>query len=364
MTDLYQIDSTKIQWHPKRITQWLDAGDDLDALLRVPPIYVEISPVGQCNHRCTFCSVDYIGYKRRRPDDLRLDLALGEMANLGVKSIMFAGEGEPLLHDDIAGIINRTCEYGIDVAVTTNATALTPELSHECLESVTWLKASVNAGTRETYAKIHQTKSSDFHRVIANLGDAVDARKKNGWKCTLGAQMVVIPDNAHEAGKLAGICKGIGLDYLVLKPYSQNPHSEETATRGFDKMHHAVHQFEHTAYAYSRDGFNVIYREKTVANLEHDRPYQTCHSTPFFWAYVMASGDVYGCSAHLLDERFNFGNINHRSFSEIWHGEKRRACIEMMRSFDLSSCRKNCRMDSANRFLWKLRQGVPHQNFI
>src|SRR5690349_17098614 len=100
--DLYAIDSTKIGLHPQRVAQWLDAGDDLDALMQVAPIYVEISPVGQCNHRCSFCSVDYIGYKLRKIDRSVFRDAVYSMASIGVKSVMFAGEGEPLLHPDLS----------------------------------------------------------------------------------------------------------------------------------------------------------------------------------------------------------------------------------------------------------------------
>lgn len=364
MSDLYAIDSTKLHLHPQRVAQWLDAGDDIDKLMEVAPLYVEISPVGQCNHRCTFCSVDYIGYERRQLKTDFIEYRLREMGKMGVKSVMFAGEGEPLLHQSIGHLSRFAKQCGMDVAFTTNATALKPELAEEILPNTTWLKASVNAGSRDTYSKVHQTKPHDFDRVIANLGEAVQIRNRNGWQCTLGAQMVLIPENVHEAGKLAALCKEIGLDYLVLKPYSQNPNSQETATRGFEKLHFGIWQLDDTARAYSRDGFEVIYRAKTIANLSHERQYEACHSTPFMWAYIMATGDVYGCSAHLLDQRFCFGNINHQSFAEIWHSEKRRECVKMMRDFDLSSCRRNCRMEACNQYLWQLKHPAAHVNFI
>jgi len=52
----------------------------------------------------------------------------------------------------------------------------------------------------------------------------------------------------------------------------------------------------------SRPGFDVVFRAKTMdKTLLDDRGYERCHATPFFWAYIMASGDVYGCSAYLED---------------------------------------------------------------
>lgn len=92
--------------------------------------------------------------------------------------------------------------------------------------------------------------------------------------------------------------------------------------------------------------------------------YTTCPSTPFFWAYIMATGDVYGCSAHLLDERFRYGNIHDDEFNNIWLGEKRKASIELMKTFDVSQCRLNCRMDKVNKFLWDVKHPGKHKNFI
>lgn len=365
--DRLLIDGHKLHLHPTRVAQWLAAGDDWEQQKKVYPIYIEISPVGACNHRCTFCAVDYIGYKQVYLDKDVLLRTLTDMARAGVRSIMFAGEGEPLLHKDLGKVIVHAKSVGLDVAITTNGVALTEKFAAEALGAVTWLKASINAGTAATYAKVHRTKEVDFERVFTNLARAVQLRKEKGWKTTLGAQTVILPENFHEVFDLCERARAIGLDYVVLKPYSQHLKSDSTRERGYERTDFIDEaKLAKTLQAFTSDKFKVIYRSQTVEHmLEKTRYYQTCHSTPFFWAYIMASGDVYGCSAYLLDERFKYGNINASTFSEIWEGERRRQSADFVRHhLDIHECRKNCRMDHVNRYLWDLMHPLEHANFI
>ncbi|MDE5603044.1 MAG: radical SAM protein, partial [Helicobacter sp.] len=61
MADKFRIDSHKLIFHPLRVAKWLQAYGDWEREKSIYPIYVEISPYGACNHRCTFCGVDYMG---------------------------------------------------------------------------------------------------------------------------------------------------------------------------------------------------------------------------------------------------------------------------------------------------------------
>lgn len=366
MSDQYLIDGHKAHLHPQRIAQWLDAGTDWEKLKKVYPIYVEIAPCGQCNHRCSFCAVDYIGYKNITLEHSALHRCLTNMAENGVKSVMYAGEGEPLLAKGIGETINHTKNVGIDVAITTNATPLSETLAQECLQSITWLKASINGGTAESYSTIHRTKKADFDRVLNNLAAAVKWRNTNGLKTTLGAQIVLLPENKHTVVPLCEAAQRIGLDYVVVKPYSQHPSSSSTAELYGELRYDEFVGLGDQLRQFNTDKFKVVYRERTMATLsEPGRAYTKCHSTPMFWAYIMASGDVYGCGAHLLDEKFKYGNIYENSFSEIWEGDKRRQSVEYVRDvLDISVCRKNCRMEHVNRYLWELKNPQLHTNFI
>ena len=231
MQDALLIDSHKLHFHPERVAQWLEGKDDWEKAKKLYPIYLEISPVGVCNHSCSFCGIDYILEANREAGNYpKLDLEIwkdraAEMGTLGIKSFMFAGEGEPLLHKQINEMGTAATHAHIDVAFTTNGVLLN-KLDLACLS---WVKVSVNAGTRETYAKVHRTKEKDWDTLWANLRDA--AKRKGN--CTLGVQMVCLPENAGEEKALQALCDDAGVDYLVLKPYSQHKMSITKQYEGY-----------------------------------------------------------------------------------------------------------------------------------
>ena len=140
----YRIDSHKLVFHPDRVTDWMRGNV-------VYPINAEIGLAGACNHRCIFCSVDYMGYKPNTLSRELLSSRFSEMQEKGLKSILFAGNGEPLLNKEAAGIINDAKRIGIDTALSTNGVLFTKELAQECMSSISWVRFSTSAGTENTY---------------------------------------------------------------------------------------------------------------------------------------------------------------------------------------------------------------------
>ena len=348
--DKYRIDSHKLHYHPERVAQWLEA-DTWEKAKKVYPIYWEITTSAACNHRCTFCSVDAIGYPAILMDTNILTDRMEEAHALGVKSVMFAGTGEPLLHKNISYITRKAFETGLDVAFTTNGVLLN---KLEPLELCSWVKVSLNAGTPESYAKIHKTDTGDWDKVWRNIREAVK-RKGN---CAVGVQCVVLPENYLEMWELARLVEDSGADYLVLKPYSQGTfslvHRDDIDYRQMDDYLQDVAALNS----------HVIYREEAMKQESEAHHYEKCRATPNFWTYSMADGRMFSCSAHLLDDRFCIGNTNTQTFQDVWEGEGRKKNLEMMKQFDIKQCRLNCRMDKPNRYLSELANGIPHQNFV
>lgn len=356
MSDEFRIDSHKLIFHPQRVAAWL-SGE------RIYPLYAEISPSGACNHRCTFCALDYMDYKARFLDTAVLKDRLAEMGRLGLRSVMYGGEGEPFLHRDIGEIIVHTKRSGIDVGITTNGVLLTEELAARILGSTAWIKVSLNAGCSETYAKVHRTRAEDFDRVFRNLAEALRINQETGAACTIGVQTLLLPENADEVEALADKAKTTGLRYLVVKPYSQHHRSR---TRTYEDVDYS--RFQHLKERLARfndHAFSVIFREQTMQKMKRRaRGYERCLALPF-WSYIDSGGNVWGCSAYLGDERFRYGNIHDQTFEQIWTGPLRQANLKMVaEQLDPEECRMNCRMDEINLYLWELIHPKDHVNFI
>lgn len=351
-----RIDGHKLMLHPKRVADWLNKID-------IPPIYMEVSPSGACNHRCVFCGTDFMGYQKRFiPPDL-WRWRVSEMGKLGIKAIMFAGEGEPFLHPQMEDIAQSAHDAGIDVAFTTNGSLLTEERVAGILPITSWIKISCNAGEPETYSRIHRAHKQDFFKVLANMEKAASIREKILSRCALGFQMLLLPENIDEAVKLGRRVRDIGCDYLVIKPYSQHPLSR---TKKYGDIHYdSFETLENELASLNTEGFKTIVRKDTAAMWNEGRKrYSRCLALPF-WCYVDAGCSVWGCSMFMNDDSWNYGNLREQSFAEIWHGEKRRRNLDYARDcLDAGACRVNCRMDKINSYLHELLNPGPHANFI
>ncbi|WP_063396472.1 radical SAM protein [Prochlorococcus sp. MIT 1306] len=371
--DKFKIDSHKYAYHPDHsanVINYIRNKDDkqyIEAFKNQHPLYMELSPVGACNHRCTFCAVDYIGYNSVFMDLEVYKKTIDSMKTKGCKSIMFAGEGEPLLHPEISEFVNYTkIEGGIDTSFTTNAFKLSENFVEKSLSNIAWVKVSFNAGTSKAYSEIHRTKEKDFDVVCNNLRYAVEYKNKHGLKVALGMQMLLLPENQETLHDLCNLAIDIGLDYVVIKPYSQHKFSNTTKYKNIDYTQYLG--LEEELKQYNSKNFNVVFRINTINNWisQNNERYCHCMATPSVWSYIMADGEVYSCSAYLLDDRFKLGNINEATFHDIWSSERRmKHAHYVMNELDINECRVNCRMDQVNRYLDNVvNEKIDHINFV
>ena len=356
--DKYFIDSHKLYWHLDRVIEWREKGS-------VIPIYIEVSPVAYCNHQCLFCAIDFAQEKAVQLDSAVFCKKIKEMGKLGVKSIMFAGEGEPLLHKDLPVMVKAAKDAGIDVSLTTNGATGTYEIWNEILPCLTWARFSVDAGTSKIYAKVHNVTENIFNKTINCIKEAVNVKKKYNLNTQIGIQFVVIEENYKDLEKAICLFREMGVDYLSIKPYSLHPGMINKKEVVYNKE--IIQYIQKIVDAYKeKPEMDVIFRKDALESYANQKiTFSHCNALPF-WGYISSKGDFYTCSVFIGDERFKAGNIYKESMESIFSGKKRMNSIEFGKN-ELSingECRTNCRMARINEFLEFLENKPMHINFI
>lgn len=350
MTDS-RIDSHKLLYHPDRVSEWLTNGDCF-------PIYVEIGLTENCNHRCIFCALDWVN---KRGATIKPDVmlkALDDLASHGIKSIMFAGEGEPLLHKDVALFVNHAKTNGLKVAITTNGVPFTQKITEASLPALSWIRFSINGGTPEAYAKIHRTTPSDFGKVMTHIAFAVEYKRKHNLDVDIGVQILILPESVPTINRLAELVKSLGVDNLQVKPYSKHPLSRNDLS-----VNQGEHHIITTLKSFESEHFKIFVRETAFQRLTDDLQYDCCHGLPFF-ALIDARGNVIPCNMFYDHSDYKYGNLYEESFPTIWAGKRRARVREILSKRGIKECRQICRLDVINTYLHRLKHPEQRDDFI
>lgn len=353
----YRIDSHKLMFHPQRVADWCDGKV-------VYPINAEVGLAGACNHRCIFCAVDYLGYKPLFLTKEILHDRFHEMKDKGLKSVLFAGTGEPLLNKDAVDIINDTKALGIDAALSTNGVLFVEETARECMDSISWIRFSISAGTESTYKKIHRGQDGDLERVFQNIYDAAQLKRKHNWKTVLGVQIVMIPENETEVLTLAKKVRELGVDQFTVKiycwqPLSNNDLKQLDRAAYYDRFGELKQQLSQL----NNEEFRAVFRSNLASKTKIGRCYTECYAMSFH-TNIDANGDVWPCCTLVGMDGMSFGNIYENTFDEIWLGDRRKKAIQRINDTNLRECSPECKLDEMNRYLHEIKCPNAHINFI
>lgn len=349
-----KIDSHKLMSHPKRVADWLDGKN-------IYPISMEISPSSACNHRCVFCSFDYLGYKPVFLDCNMMLENLKEIKTKGLKSVVLAGQGEPLLNPATPVLVKEMKAIDLDVAMSTNGVYFTEAFSEKYLKYFTWVRFSVNAGSAFTHQLVHKGKSNDYEAIIKHIAHAVKVKQEQKLMTTLGVQTLMIEENASEIIDLALQLKGVGVDYFTVKPYFQHPSSINSSQSHFDEK-----WSEHLSQELSKiadSSYQIYFRSNALKKVNKKKSYDVCRALPF-WACVDAEGNVWSCLSHIGNKEYLYGNLYEKSFVEIWEGQQRMDVLARIDKMGVGHCQEACRLDEMNMYLQDICHPSGHVNFI
>lgn len=347
------FDGQKLMYHPGTVAQWLERG------LTQGPVYTELALTDRCSCRCTFCGLDY------RTNLSGVDLpplvckrVLRSLETMGNRSVMFSGEGEPLLHPRARELIAYSSAR-MSTSVTTTGLHLDEE-ALPLIDGLEWIRFSVNGGDAAAYSRVHGVGAGQFEKAMRHIGLAVERKRRLSLGVTIGVQLVLLPENAASVLPLARRVKRMGVDYFSVKPYSRHPMSGNRTVVDYSRFAGLRERVE----ALQDESFRVVYRAGSIAKLGGRKPYGRCLGTHFL-CYISADGEVWECNVFLGDPRFRIGNVRRQALDDIWNGRRRRRVLRMIATeLDLQRCRDVCRMDECNRYLWRLLHPRAHDNFI
>lgn len=197
-----------------------------------PPSTISIDPLNLCDEKCIFCNADFVmdenkgsRLKKEILEKIPDFLHGWDDGTYKVNTVCVGGGGEALLNKYTGKMIEEIIERGIEVGVVTNGTQIDRWNNLEALSKATWVGISINAGTKETYDKVHQ--KDEFDHVIANVGELVRYSQAKGTRLAqpemgpgLGMKYLLHPYNVGEVVQATKLAKEIGFRNIQIRPVS------------------------------------------------------------------------------------------------------------------------------------------------
>ena len=368
LTDQLILDGTKIQWHKDRIDAW-ERGE------KIAPITIDMALTRACNYACSFC---YAMLQENDRSVITTDVMnnfLEDCNQIGVKAISLVSDGESTLSPAFIPSIKKGSELGISMASGTNAFNFNKRKLEDILPHLTYLRVNFSAGTRERYAEIIGVKPEWFDRVVQNIKDMVEIKKRDNLPVTIGMQMVLMPQDSDQIMEFAKLGKELRPDYAIIKHCSD----DEDGTLGVDyEGYEKLHDLLKAAEDLSDESYEVVIKWSKI-EAQGQRSYQRCYGAPFL-LQISGSGLVAPCGM-MFNERykkFHIGNIVEDRFIDIWNSDEYWETMNYLSSPKFNAqkmCGTLCLQHKVNEYLDEYQKGryIPaeptggkplHVNFV
>lgn len=304
------------------------------------PFVVELDPTAACDLACPGCiSEDLIALGNRFSDERLMSLGR-EFIDAGVKAVILIGGGEPLAHRKIGDFMRLMGENDVHIGITTNGTFIDRYL-HVIAEYSQWTRVSMDAATEKMFSILRPTKAATgankFNKIIDNMRRLAEIKQgKLGYSFLIQtpADGIGAISNIGEIYDAAVLARSIGCDYFEVKP-SYN-------WRGgiaHSLMKHPPAYMDVAAEEIGRlddletGSFKIlkaINLKYSLEGVEHDQPkhYKSCPST-HLRTTVTPTG-VFVCPYWRGKEHMKVGDVNNKSFTEVWRSNQRESVMEQL----------------------------------
>jgi len=305
-----------------------------DAALTLRPplprsLYVETT--SRCNSKCQTCILTFGG--REPAEDLtwpRFRQIVDQFPAL--ERVLLHGIGEPLLNPDLPRMIEHLVARGAHVLFNSNAISLSRAQATALIDAgLHELRVSLDASTRETYARVRGADA--FDKVMTNLERLRDVKRECGAdRPRVSLWFTVMKDNIEEIAGLVGLATRVGASGIYLQRLVYNGLGLATAEQSLHarlgrREAELIAETHAAATAASLDfsASGATAPEISLSASADAKPWSACRR-PWTLAYVTVHGNVLPCCiAPWITTHYDgivLGNIFRESIEEIWWGRR------------------------------------------
>ena len=361
-----QLDGTKIGWYRDRVSAWR-RGE------KIAPITMDIAWTRKCQAACNFCyaalqaSEDTVITQKNAFDFLE------DAAEIGVKGVSLISDGESTGVPWYAESIEYGAKLGIQIGISSNGVALTPDVLERIMPHLTYLRFNFSGGDRKRWAEIMGLKQVWFDRIIGHVKKAMEIKRRDKLTTNVNMQFVVMPKDADQIMPFARLARQIRPDYAIMK------HCADSADKALDvdyRQYSALFPLFKEAEQLSDDTFRVAVKWSRIQD-EGKRDYSRCYGPPFI-LQMSGNGLIAPCGQKFNSKyaKFHIGNITRDRFRDIYQSDRYWEVLNYLASdaFDAQKmCGENCLQTNSNSWLDKFVKGTvtfnespppPHMGFL
>jgi radical SAM protein with 4Fe4S-binding SPASM domain len=266
------------------------------------PVSVSIEPTTSCNLRCPECPSGLRSFSRAT-GMIQKELFKSAIDQLSpwLSYLVFYFQGEPFLHPSFTEMVKYASSKNIYTATSTNGHFLSRESARKTVESgLDRLIISIDGTTQDTYQSYRV--GGNLHKVLEGTQHILQARKEMKSKTPhVIFQFLVVKPNEHQTGDVITLARKMGVDQVVYKTAQIYDYRN-----GSDLIPDNDH---FSRYKKEPDG------TFSIKNKLLDHCWKMWHSCVITW-----DGKVVPCCFD-KDARFVMGDLQKKSFAEIWNGE-------------------------------------------
>jgi radical SAM protein with 4Fe4S-binding SPASM domain len=302
------------------------------------PVTMDIEPTTGCNFRCTMCQVSSPNFESKNMDLETFKKII--LQNKQLIKIKLQGMGEPLVNKYIYEMISFAKNHGVATEIICNGSMLSKKnIDYLLNNKLAKLTISIDGATKEVFEKIRV--KSNFNEVISNSKNFYNSIKNKLIRPEFSAWSTIQRDNFDQIEEIASLAKEVGFDNLTYQLFLTGWGKEEWEKVNNEKNINYKDQkiksiFDNVIKKYSDKNFKIGVFEENLLNFN-----KKC-SWPWNSAYLSAKGNVVPCCIVGDPLVVNMGNINDKSFIDIWKSEEYQKLRNNISNNRLDDFCKNC----------------------